>query len=790
VLNTYLFAFASGLTCASFLDRLDWTPLVAGGCGLLCLIPGRLRRWRAAFCLCCAACAGLALYLPQLQPPQSSQHISNFCGQNLLNIEGSVLQVERRLYDRASIDVECCAITNDDLTTPVHGRVRVYMDSRPEFFPGTRIRFQSTLRLTKNFGTPGEFDHVRHLAHQNIHVTAFLPDQRPPEVLDEANLFDLPTSLAIWREWLNRQIDRTVPCNDAPWIRALVTGSKRDLPTHIRRMVANAGVAHLFAISGLHFGILAYALYRLLKIIYCRSERLLLWAPPGRILPLTILPFLVLYLFLSGSGLATTRAFAVAALTATVLWQERRVKPQDILSSALFLILLFDPLALFEPSLQLSVAGAYGILLIRRPWLEPLRALPKPFRWLLQLFAVSLAATLATTPLALIHFHQLAPAAPLNNLWVIPLISLGSVPLALLGAVIAPLSQFGAAKCWQFSSAILHQVFFGLEKISLLPGLAGGQIYLTPMQCSGVVLTCWSILLLANTRNWKFAVLPPLGIFLYILPPQVAHHLQVTMLSVGQGESLILRLPDDRTFLIDGGGLYSRTFDTGERLVAPALSRLGITHLDAVVLSHPHPDHARGLPHILWNFPVDEFWFCCDEEELPDGILPPIAQRNIQKIHFRPGWHMLTDEPELKLAAFVPVPDNLTKNDESLVIYAGNRTHGLLLTGDIEKKGIQQLLANKPPGIVDLLKIPHHGSRHSSPETLIPALKPKLAIASVGAGNRYGFPHRQTMSVLEDNAIPLLRTDLEGSLRLTAEASGWHVEGWKTGFFIDKIPSH
>ena len=791
MLNFSLLAFAAGLICASFLDSSGPAPYFGVCCAALFFFSRHSTRRSVFLGLGCLFFVGLSLYPPLVQPPHSDRHIIHFCKDTLQEIEGRVLRVERRAFDRAFVDVECQKIKDHGQTFLTSGKVRLYTQYRPAVVPGDRVRFQSKLRHVCNFGTPGEFDWARHLAHQKIYVTGYISAKRPLSTLSETPPSLLAGGPPVWREWLNQHIDDALPSCDAPLVRALVTGSKGDLPEEVKRLAAQGGISHLFAISGLHFGILAYALYLLLRFFYRRSERLMLWSPPGRVLPLVILPPLGLYLCLSGNGLATGRAFAVAALAALMLYQQRRVRPQDLLSSALFIILLLDPLALFEPSLQLSAAGAFGILLIQRPWLKRLGRLPRLLGRPLQLLAVSIAASLATIPLALLHFHQYAPAAPMSNLWAVPLVSLGSVPLALFGAFLAPFSLTGANYCWQGAAAVLHLVFAGLQTLLAMPGLAGDFLYLRPIQTCGIFLFCWSILLLTGSKHKRgfFLSLTILGLSLLAAPKQNNQQLQITMLSVGQGESMILQLPDGRDLLIDGGGLYSSTFDTGERLVAPALARLGIDHLNAVVLSHPHPDHYRGLSHILQHFPVDEFWCSVPETDLPEEIDFLLKQHHIPQVCFPAGWQILTDNLKLQFAAFVPKPGHLTVNDRSLVLYAGDRQHGVLLTGDIEAEGVRQLLTNKPPGPVDLLKIPHHGSRYSDPETLIPTLQPQFAFVSLGKGNPFGFPHFQVSSILAAHDIPLLRTDRDGSVRFVLGALDWRVENWKTGFFIDKIPS-
>ena len=93
------------------------------------------------------------------------------------------------------------------------------------------------------------------------------------------------------------------------------------------------------------------------------------------------------------------------------------------------------------------------------------------------------------------------------------------------------------------------------------------------------------------------------------------------------------------------------------------------------------------------------------------------------------------------------------------------------------------LLASPPPGPVNLLKLPHHGSRRSSTHLLLERFRPQLAFVSVGAGNRFGFPHTEVLADLREHGIPLYRTDRSGSLRFFSDGRGWHARQWQQGLF-------
>lgn len=242
-----------------------------------------------------------------------------------------------------------------------------------------------------------------------------------------------------------------------------------------------------------------------------------------------------------------------------------------------------------------------------------------------------------------------------------------------------------------------------------------------------------------------------------------------------------MTLGDGQQLLIDGGGLYGTTFDTGERLVAPALGRLGIRKLDAVVMSHAHPDHAKGLAHVLLNFPVAEFW-CGEGAIIPPEIAAGLTLRGIPVRRFPPGWTELPRPPEESLALFLP-PHPETENDASLIILAKFGGDHILLPGDLERSGIRELIRQTSSFPVAVIKLPHHGSRHSTPELLLDHFPTELAVVSAGAGNRFDFPHRETLAVLSERQIPLWRTDLHGTLHFSRKGGAWHAERWKNGDF-------
>ncbi len=783
-LPVLLLAYAAGLGCAPFLFTAPWTPAlpaVAGGLWLL------LRRQPTArwLLLVFLFSFGLVRYDLQLAPPAGPDHIAAWTGRDGLSVTGTIIAGASRSGDRSSLDIAADRLGDHGRSWPVRGRLRLYLDAPAGTLDaGTRVALRTHLRRPQNFGIPGEFDQSRHLARQGIFATGYLPGPASLAVFAA-----IEPSADLWigrvRGAAGRTIDRVVAAGDAPLVRALLIGDGGGIPPDQRSLLSRGGISHLFAISGMHFTMVAGVLYLLAGALYRRSSRLLLWSPPRRVLPLALLPALYGYLLLTGGALATYRAFLVAAGMALYLALARRTPPARLLLAAVWLILLVDPLALFEPSLQLSVAGVGGILALLPRCQPRLAGWSRPWRWLANGALTTVAATVATTPLVLWHFHLLAPAGLLANVFAVPLIGGLALPLGLAGLALAPLAPIPAELCLKGCGHLLDLTLQGVDRLLAVPGLQGFFWYPAPTVLIGLALLVLALLSGAQPRPRSFlpAFLAGLGLILCLLPAQPRQGLTITALSVGQGEAILVSLPDGRHLLVDGGGSRNPWFDVGERLVAPALGSLGVRQLAAVILTHDHPDHAQGLRRVLESFPVGELWLGPDAPPAAAELAAAAAARRIPVRHFSGGWQAPIPELSESLQLFAPPASFADANDRSLVLHLAHGSDGALLTGDLQSGGLATLLAAQPPGPVTLLKLPHHGSWHSAPGLLFDRFQPAQVFLSAGRDNPYRLPDRRTVAVVARLGLPLWRTDTDGTLRFSSDGHGWRAEHWEQGLF-------
>jgi competence protein ComEC len=281
---------------------------------------------------------------------------------------------------------------------------------------------------------------------------------------------------------------------------------------------------------------------------------------------------------------------------------------------------------------------------------------------------------------------------------------------------------------------------------------------------------------------------PALAVMVHLAAPSPEDgRLHVTMLSVGQGESILIRLPDGSTMLVDGGGyLHDTGRDFGQRTLGPALWKSGVHRIDRLVLTHSHPDHIGGMPFVAGNFPVGEFW-----EPVPGGVgeqydrlRAVLAGQHIPQrllgagdaVTMAGGVRMAVLSPQRDSARRGLTSGDMAMNEDSLVFRLTYGSFSMLFTGDAGFQAEERILADRGTDLTStVLKVGHHGSGYSTSDRLLGRVAPRVALISAGNGNSFGLPSQRTLRELDKRGIRTFRTDRDGTVEVVSDGSSWSV---------------
>ena len=571
-----------------------------------------------------------------------------------------------------------------------------------------------------------------------------------------------PGLLARWRARAGTTID-TLYGEQAPLARALLIADERDISPAVRRQMADAGIIHMLSVSGLHVAVLAEGIVLVLMMSGATTRRAELVAT------MTIAVFVV---FVGAPSPAVRSAVMYAAVVASRRLQ-RPTSPWALLALGAALPLL-EPRVVNEIGYHLSVGGMAGLIasgkLTRR---LPLDRLPDWAGRLTKEIIATVVASAVTGPIVAWHFGRVSLAAPLTNLAAAPLFGLAQ-PALFLTLVIAPLRPV-AALLADGTQVLLA----GIEKVGAIgAAIPYAAIDVQPTALTALLLAGASASMLAAcaSRYWGRPAILAVSATAFALWWPVAQftgsRFEVHMIDVGQGDAIAIRTPRARWILIDAGDQWKES-DLGERVVAPYLRRRGGA-IAAFVLSHPHADHIGGAASVIRRMPVGFVWDggYAQGSAVYEGMLDAARAQGVAWREARQGDAMDIDGVRLTVlspdsAEIAAAPD---ANAASVVVMAEYRGVRVLLTGDAEREVESRLALRYGNELhADILKVGHHGSSTSTTAPLLAAVAPRLALVSVGAGNRYGHPNAEVLQSLQSNGAHVMRTDDDGTIVVSSD---------------------
>ena len=416
-----------------------------------------------------------------------------------------------------------------------------------------------------------------------------------------------------------------------------------------------------------------------------------------------------------------------------------------------------------------------------------------------EMIVLTLVLQIGMLPLLARDFHRVTLSGPLANLIAVPLTGI-LVPLGFVTLVVGLISQpagliLGATLKW-LTAVLIHVV----DWIAQIPGwsyrIPGPPLWLMfGFFCAAITLAI-TFRVKSHAARWlnRFSLAMVLAAALlmatYPFAPQWRHGaFELTVLDVGQGDSLFLVSPAGHTILVDAGGSFvdpshrteTRGPDPGEDAVSTYLWSRGFRQIDTVALTHAHQDHIGGLTAIFNNFKVRNLWIGREVLSHQQQELERVAvMEGTRVIHELRGEHFEFDGAHGEFLWPQILPTEIgpsAKNDDSLVFRISFGARSFLLPGDAEKATEGSILSESSGETVqsDVLKIGHHGSKNSTTPDFLAAVTPQLAVISAGEENPYGHPSPVLLERLQQAGVPALRTDTDGAVHILTDGKSLQV---------------
>lgn len=718
-------------------------------------------------------------------------------------IEGRVRSDAETTDYGATVVIDVAAVRGgaDDPWQPAAGGIRLSVGGTlaagrvPELTLGRRVRVPVVAHRPQRYRNPGVPDQELALARRRLVLFA------SAKSLSLIEIAGLATRVEEWAAAARGRARRVLAgatrgqdTDAVAVVQAVLIGDRAGLGPEVQDRLQRAGTFHVIAISGGNIAVLAGVAMFVLGRLRLRPA---ISAMVGGAVVLAYGAFVL-------GGASVGRAVTVATLYFAARALDLRASPMALLGIAAASGLLADPLVVFDAGFALTFGATLGILvgvprLVR--WHDAAR---RPLdrgtagrleRHLFGLGAATASAEIALLPVGAWAFSRVTFAGLALNFLAIPLMAVAQV--AGLASVAVGLASDHAARLVATLAVLAAR---GLLESARLADLVPGADWRVPAPPAAVLCLYYAAWGGVLWPPWPFvrraALAACAGALAWMLfapawpgaarldglgrtrPAPTSRRskrwLSVTVFDVGQGDATLIRMPSGTAWLVDSGGIPRSTFDVGARVVVPAVWALGVRRLGSLVVTHAHPDHIGGAPSVVNALGPDVV-----REGIPvpghlalDGLRTLVERAGLRWETMRLGQRLRDGDVEVRVVhpERPERPPSDVSNDDSVVLELRHGRVSIVLPGDIGRAvepGVAARLGTVPLRIV---KAPHHGSATSSTAGWIDALRPRVAIVSAGAGNRYRHPGRATLERYASRGVTVFRTDRDGAV--TVESDG------------------
>ncbi len=615
-----------------------------------------------------------------------------------------------------------------------------------DFKLGDTVKINGTLNKPKNNTIPNLFNYKNYLYNNGIFWTVNIDNIE--KIKSNDNVF-----LNIKSYFIDR-IDKIK--NTKEYLYSFILGDSSKIDYNIKDTYQNNGISHLFAVSGMHVSLFMGMILFILKKLKVKDL----------ISYLVSISFLLFYMFITNFSPSILRAGILFILLSINKIFKLKIKTINIMIILLAIILIINPFLIFNLGFQFSYTISLFLILFQN-------IISRQNNYIKQLLTVSFISFLVSLPISIYNFYQINIFGILLNLLFVPLVSYVIFPLSIITFI-----------CPIFDNILVYLINI-MEYLSLL--FNNVDLFKVILAKPPLLIVMFYYLVIIfilykfnEKKYWYISVLV-LIIFIHSNILFLNNNHMITIIDVGQGDSILTKLSDNKgSILIDTGGKISYNKENwmisnsnssiSKNSLIPYFKSIGIKKLNYLIISHGDYDHMGEAINLVENFKVEKVIFNCGEfNELEQDLIKVLDKKEIP-------YYSCIKELNIDNNKLYFLNNKLydNENNNSSVIYTELNNHKFLFMGDAGVEVEEDLIEKYNLKDIDVLKVGHHGSKTSSSKEFINGINPKYSIISVGKNNRYGHPNKEVLNNLENSKI--YRTDQDGSIMFKIKNSKLKIE--------------
>ena len=599
---------------------------------------------------------------------------------------------------------------------------------------GITLKVDGEVSSPSNNTIPNTFNYSKYLKSKNIFKT-----------MNVQNYKVINKNLSFIYKIKNKIIERISKYKSNNYLSAFILGDKSYLKSETKSMYQDLGVSHIFAISGMHISLITTILFFMLKKVKENIKYLI------------IISFLIIYVFLTGFQASVLRSVSFFVLSFINKKYLLNIDKVNLFFLSITLLMFIFPNLVYDVGFLYSTTISFTLIRFSH--------LVKG-NYIISLIIISTISFLVSLPITINNNYEINIFSIVNNLFIVPYISLLLYPLSILTFFIYPLDGL--------------MLFFSNIVEDISKYLINFQLVVPKMPIIIIMIYYICLYIFFSTYKKYYLLFAVLIIFinknLYILD----NNMYIYYLDVSQGDSTLIKYKNE-AILIDTGGKVSfktekwkqktKYYITDSTIVF--LKSIGITKLNTLITTHGDYDHMGEASNLINNFKVDKVIFNCGSyNDLESSLIKLLKVKNIDNY---------TCIKELSLKGhklnFLNIKEYDNENDNSNVIYFKYNNFKFLFMGDAGITKEKDIIEKYNLSNIDVLKVGHHGSDTSTSEYFINKINPKYSIISVGKNNRYGHPKESVLNTLKNSNV--YRTDKNGTVMFKIKKDKLKIKTYK-----------